>query len=152
MTQPIETKETIITTEAPNQTVQTTKQTVSPQAVEPQSPQQVYQKKKVIFRTYQFVWYFLGVVEILLAFRVVLKMIGANSSTSFVNFIYSVSDLFAKPFAGVLGVTATNTAVLEWSTLIAMVVYLVVAYGFVQLLQLIKPTTPEEVEQTVDTP
>ena len=151
MSDQLETKQTTITSESPSSTVQTTKQSVQKGAVEPTSPQQAYQKKKVIYRTYQFVWYILGVVEVLLMFRVGLKMLGANAATGFVSFIYSVSDLFALPFAGIFGVTASNGAVLEWSTLIGMVVYIVVAYGVIQLLQLIKPTTPEEVEQVVDT-
>ena len=40
--------------------------------------------------------------------------------------------------------------VFEWSTLIAMAVYAILAYGLVALFQLIKPTNPEEVEQNVD--
>lgn len=150
MAEHVETTETIITNPTPTQTVQTTTQSVQAAPVEPQSPQKVYQKKKVIFRTYQYVWYILGVIEVLLGFRLFLKMLGANPVSPFVNFIYSFSDIFALPFAGILGVTATDTSVLEWSTIIAMIVYLVVAYGFIQLLQLMKPTTPEEVEQVVD--
>lgn len=115
-----------------------------------ESPQQAYQKKKVIFRTYQVIWYILGVVEVLLAFRVILKMLGANSASPFVSFIYAISRLFAQPFAGILGTSASSGLVLEWSTLIAMAVYAILAYGIVRLLQLIKPTSPEEVEQTVD--
>ena len=147
----VQSEETIVTDETPSQRVRTTKQVVARAPVEPQSPQQAYQKKKVIFRAYQFIWYILGVIEFLLFFRFVLKMLGANPLSSFTHFIYSSSDLFSQPFAGILGVTAGSGAVLEWSTLIAMAVYLVVAYAIVYLLQLIKPTTPEEVEQTVDT-
>lgn len=147
----IETEETIVTNDAPVQRTQTTRQVVQKQPVDPQNPQQTYQQKKVIFRTYQFVWYILGLIEVLLVFRILLKMLGANPGSAFVGFIYTISDLFALPFAGILGVTATDRSVFEWSTLIAMAVYLVIAYGIVHLLQLIKPTTPQEVEQVVDT-
>lgn len=150
MAEQVETTETVITNPTPTQTVQTTKQSVQTLPVEPQSPQKVYQKKKVIFRTYQYIWYILGVIEVLLAFRLLLKMLGANPASPFVNFMYSLSDVFAGPFAGIFGVTATANSVLEWSTIIAMIVYLVVAYGIVELLQLMKPTSPEEVEQVVD--
>src|SRR3990172_8235132 len=110
-----------------------------------ESPQKSYQKKKVIFRTYQVIWYILGVIEVLLAFRVLLKLLNANSASGFVSFIYALSSVFAQPFAGILKITASSGIVLEWSTLIAMAVYAVLAYGIVMLLQLIKPTTPEEV-------
>lgn len=114
--------------------------------------QKAYQTKKVIFRTYQIVWYILGVIEVLLAFRVLLKLIGANALSGFVHFIYTLSNPFALPFAGILGISVASGMVLEWSTLIAMAVYAIVAYGIVSLLQLIKPTTPKEVERTVDNP
>lgn len=140
---------TTVSTPTAHQVVRRTK-IVPPVVTE--SPQHVYEAKKVIFRTYQIVWYILGVIEILLAFRFVLKLLGANPFSGFTNFIYALSDPFALPFAGILRITASSNMVLEWSTLIAMIVYGIVAYGIVSLLQLIKPTTPTEVEQTVDNP
>ncbi len=118
--------------------------------VETSSPQQTYQAKKAIFRSYQVIWYIVGVIEVLLAFRVVLKLLGANTYSGFTNGIYAISNPFALPFAGILGTSVNSDMVLEWSTLIAMAVYVVLAYGIVELLQLVKPTTPQEVEQTVD--
>ena len=88
--------------------------------------------------------------EVILAFRVVLKLLGASTFSGFTNFIYAMSSPFALPFAGILGVTGVSGMVLEWSTLIAMVVYAIIAYGIVALFQLVKPTNQEEVEQTVD--
>ena len=114
------------------------------------SPQKTYQTKKAIFRSYQIIWYILGVIEVLLAFRVILKFLGANAFSGFTNFIYAISGSFALPFSGILGTTVSSNLIFEWSTLIAMAVYAIVAYGIVALFQLIKPTNPEEVEQTVD--
>lgn len=114
------------------------------------SPQKTYQTKKAIFRSYQIIWYILGVIEVILAFRVVLKLLGANAFSGFASFIYAVSGPFALPFSGILGTTISANSVFEWSTLIAMMVYFIVAYGIVALFQLIKPTNPEEVEGTVD--
>lgn len=114
------------------------------------SPQKTYETKKAIFRTYQIIWYILGVIEVVLAFRVMLKLLGANSGSGFTNFIYAVSSPFALPFAGILGITGGSVMILEWSTLVAMAVYAVIAYGIVALFQLVKPTNPQEVNQTVD--
>ncbi len=148
--QPTEVQEvTTVSTPTSQQVVRKTK-VVSPPPIRTDPPQKVYETKKAIFRTYQVVWYILGVIEVLLAFRVLLKLLGANPFSGFTHFIYALSNPFALPFAGVLGVTVTDEVVLEWSTLIAMAVYAIVAYGIVSLLQLVKPTTPEEVEQTVD--
>lgn len=114
------------------------------------SPQKEYQTKKAIFRTYQVVWYILGIIEVVLAFRIVLKLLGANAFSGFASFIYAISGPFALPFAGILKTTVSASSVFEWSTLIAMVVYFIISYGIVALFQLVKPTNPEEVEETVD--
>lgn len=119
-----------------------TEQNTDKPAIATGSPQKTYDTKKAIFRTYQVIWYILGVIEVVLAFRVLLKLLGASTLSGFTNFIYAVSDPFALPFAGILGVSA--------STLIAMAVYAIVAYGLVALFQLVKPTNPQEVNQTID--
>ncbi len=139
-----------------SQTVETkevTTQKVSNAPVQTEPPQKAYEKKKFIFRTYQIIWYILGVVEILLVFRLVLKALGANPTSEFTNLIYGLSDPLVFPFSGIFRTTVSPSygAVFEWSIIIAIIVYAVIAFGLVQLLQLIKPTTPQEVENTVDT-
>jgi uncharacterized protein YggT (Ycf19 family) len=118
--------------------------------VSPEHPQKAYAQKKVIFRAYQIIWYILGIVEVLLGFRIVLKMLAANPTSPFVNLVYNLSDPLALPFRGIFSTTVVEGAVFEWSTIIAGLVYALVAYGLVQLFQLIKPTTPAEVQQNVD--
>ncbi len=140
---------TTVSRSAPAQVVRTTK-IVTPPPVQTEPPQKVYNKKKTIFRTYQVIWYILGVIEILLTFRVLLKMLGANVSSPFVSLIYMITDPLAKPFSGIFGVSVSpEGAALEWSTFVAMIVYALIAYALVQLMQLMKPTTPQEVEQKV---
>lgn len=111
-------------------------------------PQEAYQKKKVIFRAHQIIWYILGVIESLLAFRIVFKALGANPTRGFTSFIYSLSDPFALPFSGIFGVAASRSGnIIEWSTFVAIAVYAVIAFGLIKLIQLVKPTNPVEVEQ-----
>lgn len=141
--------EKVITTEVPQQVVQTTRVAG---VVGDESPQKAYQKKKAIFRTYQIVWYIVAVIEILLAFRIVLKALGASSASGFTRMIYALSDPLAVPFAGIFRTTVTEGSVFEWSTFIAGIVYLLIGYGIVHLMQLVKPTDPVEVESTVDNP
>ena len=136
--------------EVREEVVRTTTATSTPVKSEP--PQQVFAKKKAIFRTYQIIWYFLAVIEVLLAFRMALKALGANPASGFVNFIYAFSDPLALPFRGILSTAVTGNSVFEWSTLVAALVYAVVAYGIIYLMQIIKPVTPHEVEQKVDNP
>jgi hypothetical protein len=92
----------------------------------------------------------LGVVEVLLGFRIVLKMLAANPASPFVNLVYNISDPLALPFRGIFSVTVVEGAVFEWTTIVACFVYAILAYGLVQLFQIVKPTTPAEVQRNVD--
>ncbi|HSX19415.1 MAG TPA: YggT family protein [Candidatus Saccharimonadales bacterium] len=91
---------------------------------------------KSAFKTYQIIYYILGIIEILLGFRFVLKLLGANP-TGFVSFIYSLSGVFMAPFRAVFPTAAQGGNVLEWSVALAAVVYLVVAWGLASLLKIV---------------
>ncbi len=123
--------------------------TVTP-GVHTDSPQKSFQKKKAIFRTYQIIWYILAVIEMLLGFRMVLKALGANPLSGFTSLIYTLSEPLSYPFAGILRTSISQTSVFEWSTVIAAIVYAIIAYGLVHVLQLMKPVSPHEVEREVD--
>lgn len=112
--------------------------------------QKVYTKKKAIFRIYQVIWYLVGVIETLLIFRLILKMLGANPNSGFTNLVYTLSDPFALPFRGIFQTQFVEGSVFEWSTIVAGIVYFILAYGIVQLFQMAKPTTPQEVEEKVN--
>lgn len=112
---------------------------------------QEFKKKKTIFRVYQIIWYILGVLEAFLFFRLFLKLIGANSGSPFTVFIYNTSFPLVSPFFAVkASLVAPQGSVFEWGTILAMIVYAVVAYGIIYLIQLIKPADPGEVEEAVD--
>lgn len=111
---------------------------------------QVVQEKKVIFRAYQLIWYLLGVFETILLFRFAFKLLGANPGSPFVRFIYSISSALIYPFRTIFPQTNVEGSVFEWTSLVAIVVYFVVAYGLVHLFQIIKPVSKKEVERTLD--
>jgi hypothetical protein len=129
--------------------VTTVSQSTSTPPIQTEPPQKVYQTKKTIFRTYQVIWYILGVVEVLLAFRIILKVLGANAFSGFASLIYTVSDPLALPFYGIFRIGVIEGSVFEWSTILAGIVYLIVAYGIIEFMQFLKPTTPQEVETSV---
>lgn len=115
-------------------------------AVKGEAPQKVFDKKKTIFRFNQIIWYILGLIEVILGFRMSLKALGANPFSGFTSLIYAISDPLALPFQGILRTSVTQGAVFEWSTIIAAIVYLCIAWGLVYLLDLIYPITPKDVE------
>jgi len=90
---------------------------------------------KPIYRGTQAVWYILGVIEALLAFRFVLKLLGANPDATFSAFIYGVTYIFANPFLSVFKNTQViSNGTFEWTTILAMFVYWAVAAGIIKLL------------------
>ena len=93
------------------------------------------------FQTLEYlIYFFFGVLEILLVFRFVLKLMGASLSSTFVGSIYGLSVIFIAPFEGIFrrGFTQgiETTSVLEPATLVAIIVYDVVAWGIVKLIRI----------------
>lgn len=99
---------------------------------------------KPLYRGTQIVWYIVGLLEALLAFRFVLKLLGANSAAGFTSFIYGITQPFASPFLNVFRITKVEGSVFEWTTLLAMLVYWLVALAIIKLFLMGKTvSTPE---------
>jgi uncharacterized protein YggT (Ycf19 family) len=99
---------------------------------------------KPLYRGTQIVWYILGIIEILLLFRFVFKFLGANPSAGFTSFIYGATYVFAAPFLSVFRITNVDGSIFEWTTLLAMLVYWIIAMGIVKLFLMGKTvSTPE---------
>ena len=98
------------------------------------------------------IWYVLGIIETLLLFRFIFKLLGANPGTPFVRMLYAISGSFLAPFRAIFPITTVEGTIFEGSTLVAMAMYSVIAYGIVHLFQLFKPVRKDEVEQIVDNP
>lgn len=86
------------------------------------------------------IYYLFGAVEVLLAFRLVLKMMGASLSSGFVSFIYALTGIFIMPFEGIFrrgfAEGLETTSVIEPSTLVALIVYVILAWGIVKLIRI----------------
>lgn len=101
-------------------------------------------RTKPLYRSTQVVWYILGVIEVSLAFRFVLKLLAANPEAGFTSFIYNITTPFASPFLNVFRISRVEGNVLEWTTVLAAAVYWVIAWGIIKLLVMGKPvSTPE---------
>lgn len=83
------------------------------------------------------IWFLYGLLLVLLGFRFVLALLGANSSNSFANFIYKTSHPFVAPFFSLFSYRQVyGVSHFEIYTLVAIVVYSVVAWGIARLLTL----------------
>lgn len=103
-----------------------------------------------LYRGTQIVWYILGLVEVLLAFRFVLKLLGANAGAGFTSFIYTVTAPFAAPFVAVFRASKAQGSIFEWTTLLAMFVYWVIAWGIINLLMMGKTVSTPEAAAKLD--
>ena len=77
----------------------------------------------------QLVWLFLGGLEVLIALRIALKLIAANPASPIAALIYTITDLFLFPFAGLTITPSFGGMVLELSSFFAMVIYALIAWA-----------------------
>lgn len=107
-------------------------------------------RAKPLYRGTQIVWYLTGLIEGLLVFRFVLKLLGANPAAGFSSLIYGVSYPFAAPFLNVFQITQVKGSVFEWTTLLAMLVYWLLALAIIKLLLISKPVSTTEAAEKLD--
>ena len=106
---------------------------------------------KVLFKGSQIVWYILGLLEIVLAFRFLLKLTAANASAGFTNFIYSVTWPFTAPFLTVFPTANVAGSIFEWTTILAMLVYWIVAWAIIRLFIMSKTVSTPEAAANLET-
>lgn len=86
------------------------------------------------------IWYVAGVLLAVLGLRFILALLGANPANAFASFIYSISYPFVAPFVGLFNYGSHYGAGhFETYTLMAMIVYLLVAWGIARLITLNRP-------------
>lgn len=93
------------------------------------------------FQTIEYLIYFIfGFLEILLAFRFIFKLTGANASSGFVNLIYDLTGIFVLPFEGIFSRGSAeimeNTSIFEPAIVVAILVYGILAWGIVKLIRI----------------
>ena len=86
------------------------------------------------------IYYILSVIEVLLVFRFIFKLLGANPRNGFVSFLYSIAGIFIAPFSGIFNSFVSSglasKSVFEPAVLIGMAVYAVLAWGLVGLIRI----------------
>jgi hypothetical protein len=65
--------------------------------------------------------------------------VSANTEAGFVRLVQGVSGIFMAPFNMILKTQTVSGATFEWSALIAIGVYALIAWGIVALIRAINP-------------
>jgi uncharacterized protein YggT (Ycf19 family) len=105
---------------------------------------------KPLWKGTQIVWYLLSLIEAVLIFRFILKLTGANPTAGFTNLIYTITGVLTAPFRAVFPRTVVEGSIFEWSTLLAMLVYWVLAMGIVKLFLISKTVSTGESAAKLD--
>lgn len=83
------------------------------------------------------IYYIAGFIIALLALRLVLLLLAANPAAPFVEFVYALSGIFAWPFYGIFNYQPSyGPTTFEISTVVAIIVYALIAMGLAKLLTL----------------
>jgi uncharacterized protein YggT (Ycf19 family) len=80
-----------------------------------------------------------GIIEFLLSLRFIFKFFVVNSSTPFVAWIYGVTATLVSPFARILPDFKFGGFVVDFATLVALIVYVLAGYLILQLFSYIGP-------------
>ena len=76
-----------------------------------------------------------------MAFRLILKLTGANAASGFVSLVYGLTGISILPFEGIFrkwfAQGIETTSVFEPSALVAIIVYAFVAWGIVKLTRIL---------------
>jgi uncharacterized protein YggT (Ycf19 family) len=98
-----------------------------------------------VARTKQFIYLALGILEILLIIRFMLKLLAANPYASFTSFMYAITEPFVAPFEGVFPSPQTNGGlVLDVAAVLAMIVYALLVWLIVSIIDTVarRPARP----------
>lgn len=92
----------------------------------------------LVSRVSMLLWFITAVLIGLIVFRFALMLLAANPANGFVDFIYSITDIFVAPFAGIVGSPATDSgSVVDTASIFAVIVYLLAAGALVSLFRIL---------------
>lgn len=87
-------------------------------------------------RVCQIVYLVFGVIEVLIAIRFLLKLLAANPDAGFSSFMYGITEPFVAFFQGVFPTPVSRGSVLELSSVLAIIVYALLAYIIVRVIRI----------------
>ena len=108
------------------------KTVVTSSELEPDREQRIF-----TFKATQFIWWMVGVLEGLIALRILLRLIGANPGSPIVALIYAFTHLFLFPFDGLVESPAAGNMVLEISSMFAMLIYGLIGWAVERIVWLV---------------
>ena len=108
------------------------------------------EQRVATFKATQLIWLLLGILEAAIALRIIFKLVGVNEANAFATLLYGVTGFFLAPFASLAKAPAAGGSVLEVSSIIAMIVYLLIGWALERIVYVLfyRPRGPVSVKQT----
>lgn len=76
-----------------------------------------------------------GIIELLLAIRLVLELLGASAAAPFIAWIYNASWGLVAPFSGAFpSISLGGNSLIDFSTVLAMIAYAILAWIVTKLV------------------
>ena len=97
-------------------------------------------------RIVQLVYWVFGLIEGLILIRFILKALGANPSAGFAQFIYGITAPLVAPFYGLFGNPSAQGSVLELHSIVALIVYALLAWLIAKLVWIVAGETRSAVK------
>src|ERR1700730_4800337 len=91
-------------------------------------------------RAIQAIWWIVGFVDVILAIRFILKLLGGSTVSGFVTFMYDVTQPLVAPFPGIFNTTVQGRSILEPESLVAIAIYSLIGWGIVSLIRMMNRT------------
>lgn len=85
----------------------------------------------------QLIYLIFGILEILLLLRFIFRMFGASTAAPVTRMIYNVTNILMAPFRFIFPTNVVEGAVFEWSVLVAMILYALLAWIIMQLIRIL---------------
>lgn len=86
--------------------------------------------------------FLVGIVEIFLVLRFLLRLFGANPFSPFVFWLYGVTEPLLNPFRGMFPAPRIEGfAVVEFTILVAILIYMLAGYVLIEIIAAIRGAT-----------
>jgi YggT family protein len=108
------------------------------------------EQQQQLLRVSQLVWLCVGIVDVLIGARVLLKLIAANPDNPFARFVYNTTAVFLAPFFGLTSNPAAGGSALELPSLIAMAVYAFLGWVVLRVVWLLFSRSMTQSTSTYD--
>jgi uncharacterized membrane protein len=103
-------------------------------------------KRMAAYRVTQMVYWIFGIIEGLIVIRIVLKMLAANASAGFAEFIYGITAPLVAPFFGLFGNPTSQGSVLELHSIVALIAYALLGWVISRLAWILVGETRSAVQ------